>query len=247
MTKNAGAIAELNSFFGKQSELSLDALRQYFRVREPYIPDATIRWRLHEMVEAGILSRAGRGLYQLGSARTYVPQISPRALKVSKFLKKQFPLVSYCVWDSVLLNEFAQHLSSYQFILVDIERDVAESVYYRLKEEFSGTFLRPSETLLNDVLPDFRMPLVIRYLTSESPLSMHHDIPLITIEKMLVDIFCDAEFYYLVGSERREVFSNAYYKYTINENKLLRYAARKGRREEIQEYIREGQFNEQHL
>lgn len=245
MAKNAGALAELNTFFGKHSELSLDALRQYFRLTEPGIPDATIRWRLHDMVEAGILSRTGRGLYQLGSARTYIPQISPRVLKVSKFLKKQFPLVSFCVWDSGLLNEFAQHLSGYQFILVDVERDVIESVYYKLKEGFSGTFLRPSEALLSDVLPDFRLPLVVRHLISESPLSKHNDIPVVTIEKMLVDIFCDAEFYYLVGSERREVFSNAYYKYTINENKLLRYAARKGRRDEIQEYLREGQFNEQ--
>jgi hypothetical protein len=244
MIKNTGALAELNSFFGQQSELSLDALRQYFKIREPDIPDTTIRWRLHDMVEAGILSRAGRGLYQLGTAKSYIPQISPRVSKISRFLTKQFPLISYCVWDSGLLNEFAQHLSSYQFILVDVERDVTESVYYKLKEEFSGTFLRPSEALLSDVLPDFRLPLVVRHLISESPLSKHNDIPVVTIEKMLVDIFCDAEFYYLVGSERREVFSNAYYKYTINENKLLRYAARKGRRDEIQEYIQEGQFNE---
>jgi hypothetical protein len=245
MTKSAGVLSELNSFFGKQSELSLDALRHYFKIRVPGIPDATIRWRLHEMVEAGILSRAGRGLYQFDTAKTYIPQISPRVSKISRFLKKQFPLISYCVWDSGLLNEFAQHLSSYQFILVDVERDVIESVYYKLKEEFSGTFLRPSESLLNDVLPDFRLPLVVRNLTSESPISKHEDIPVVTIEKMLVDIFCDPEFYYLVGGERREVFSNAYYKYTINENKLLRYAARKGRRDEIQEYLREGQFKEQ--
>jgi hypothetical protein len=245
MIKNTGAIAEFNSFFGKQSELTLDALRHYFKIKEPDIPDTTIRWRLHEMVEAGILSRAGRGLYQLESARTYLPKISSRVSKINRFLKKQFPLISYCVWDSGLLNEFAQHLSSYQFILVDVDRDVAESVYYKLKEEFSGTFLRPSEALLNDVLPDFRLPLVVRYLTSESPLSKRDDIPVVTIEKILVDVFCDPEFYYLVGSERRAVFSNAYYKYTINENKLFRYAARKGRKEEIQEYIREGQFNGQ--
>jgi len=221
MARNASVIAELNSFFGKKSVLSLDALRHYIKIREPDIPDATIRWRLHDMVEAGILSRAGHGLYQLGTAKTYIPQISPRVSKISRFLKKQFPLISYCVWDSGLLNEFAQHLSGYQFILVDVERDVAESVYYKLKEEFSGTFLRPSEALLNDVLPDFRLPLVIRYLTSESPVSKHYEISLVTIEKMLVDIFCDIEFYYLAGGEQREVFSNAYYKYTVSENKLL--------------------------
>nr|NYE68424.1 hypothetical protein [Mucilaginibacter sp. E4BP6] len=144
-----------------------------------------------------------------------------------------------------MLNEFAQHLSSYHFILVDIERDVAESVYFQLKEEFSGVFLRPSEMLLNNVLSDFRLPLVVRYLVSESPISMRNDMPVVTVEKMLVDIFSDPEFGYLIGSERRAIFSNAYYKYIINENKLLRYAARKGKKEEIQNYIQKGNFNKQ--
>jgi hypothetical protein len=114
--------------------------------------------------------------------------------------------------------------------LVDVERDVTESVYFQLKEEFSDVFLRPPETLLNNVLPDFRLPLVVRYLASESPLSEHDDILVVNIEKMLVDVFGDPEFSYLMGSERRAVFSNAYYKYTVNENKLLCYAARKGER-----------------
>jgi hypothetical protein len=129
--------------------------------------------------------------------------------------------------------------------LVDVERDVTESVYFQLKEEFSGAFLRPPETLLNNVLPDFRLPLVVRYLASENPLSEHDNILVVTIEKMLVDVFCDPEFSYFMGSERRAVFSNAYYKYTVNENKLLRYAARKRRKEQIQKYIEDGHFNEQ--
>jgi len=197
------------------------------------------------MVNSGVLSRTGRGLYQLGTGHNYTPELSPRILKINKLLKKRFPLISYCVWDSGMLNEFAQHLSSYHFILVDIERDVAESVYFQLKEEFSGVFLRPSEMLLNNVLSDFRLPLVVRYLVSESPISMRNDMPVVTVEKMLVDIFSDPEFGYLIGSERRAIFSNAYYKYIINENKLLRYAARKGKKEEIQNYIQKGNFNKQ--
>jgi hypothetical protein len=225
--------------------LSLDAIRQYFRKKEPEIPDGTIKWRIHDMVNSGFISRVGRGLYQLGAGSDYVPDLSPRVLKISKFLKKQFPLISFCVWDSGQLNEFAQHLSSYHFILVDIEREVAESVYFKLKEEFKGVFLRPSETLLNNVLPDFQLPLIIRYLVSESPLSEKANMPIVTIEKLLVDVFCDPEFDYLVGSEQRAIFSNAYYKYTVNENKLLRYAGRKGKKEQIEKYIKEGNFKEQ--
>jgi hypothetical protein len=245
-TKHSDKLNGLKAAFGGQMSISLDALRDYFRSTEPHIPDSTIKWRVHDLVNSGILSRSGHGMYQLGSTDTYLPELPSRVLKAGKFIKKEFPSINYCVWDSGLLNEFAQHVSSYHFILIDVERDVMESVYYRLRDEFSGVFLRPSEKLINEVLPDFRLPLIVRQLTTESPLSEYEHISTVTVEKLLVDIFCDPEFYYLIGSERREVFYNAYDKYTINESKLLRYASRKGQRERIQEYIIESQFNKQH-
>ena len=63
------------------------------------------------------------------------------------------------------------------------------------------------------------------------------DIPVISIEKLLVDVFCDAEFNYLEGSELSAIYDNAFYKYTINKNKLFRYAARKGKKEEISKFM----------
>jgi hypothetical protein len=238
-------IADLNVYFGKRDTLTLDDLRHFFRRKEPTLPDATINWRIYDMINDGIISRTGRGKYQLGAGNTYQPELSSRVIKISKFLKRQFPLISYCVWDTSLINEFAQHLSSYHFILVDVERDAAESAYYRLKEEFSGVFLQPSETLLSNVILDFRLPLVIRNLTTESPLSEHNNLSVVTIEKLLVDVFCDPEFSFLAGAELRSIYKNAYYKYTINDNKLMRYAARKGRKVELHKYIAEGQFKHQ--
>lgn len=197
------------------------------------------------MVKESILSHIGHGLYQLSSGNTYIPQLSARVIKISKFIRKNFPTTSYCTWDSGMINEFAQHFSAYPFILVDVERDVSDSVYFRLKEEFKGVFLRPSETIINDLLPDFQLPIIVRYLTSESPLNEVNNIFTVTIEKLLADVFCDMEFNFLAGSERRAIFSNAYFKYVVNENKLLRYAARKGRRPDLHKYIQGGNFNQQ--
>jgi hypothetical protein len=163
--------------------------------------------------------------------------------KVGKFLNKNFPTTSYCIWHSGMINEFAQHLSGYTFILVDVERDVAESVYFNLKDEFKGVFLRPGKKLINEVLPDFQQPIIVRYLTTESPLVQVNHIFTVSIEKMLADIFCDMEFDFLAGSERRLIYTYAYYKYVVNESKLLRYAARKGRRQDLQQYIQEGNFS----
>ena len=225
----------------------MEDLRLYFKTNEPNLSDATINWRVYDLVKSSVLRRTGRGLFELGSVSQYLPELDTRAIKISKHLQKNFADVTFCIWNSDLINEFSQHMMAYPFILLDVERAVAESVYHFLKDKFNGVFLRPPEALINDIIPDCRRPVIIRYLTTESPLNEHNQLPLISLEKMLVDVFCDVEFSFLEGSERRAIFQNAYYKYTINENKLLRYAARKGRRTDIQKYIDDGGFTQQNF
>lgn len=235
------SIEAISSYFdSNHGTATLKQLRDYFRINELNIPDATVNWRIHDLVNNGKLRRVGRGLFELGAEIVYTPKLPSRAIKISKSLKKNFPFINFCVWSSDLVNEFAQHISSYPFLLVDVEKDVAESVYYQLNEEFVGVFLRPAETILNDVLPNFRLPLIIRHLVSESPLNKVNGLTSVSLEKLLVDVFCDPEFRFLEGSELRAVYSNAFYKYTVNENKLLRYAARKGRKPDLAAYLRDG-------
>lgn len=229
--------AAIQAYFGNQSVISLKDLRTYFKEIDSKTPDSTIRWRVHNLVRSSILHRVGRGLFQLGGGNHYQPQLSSRSKKVITFIRKNFPEITFCVWNSDLLNEFAHHLSAYPFVLVDVERDVTESVYYQLKNDFSGVFLRPSQMLISDLLPDFRLPLVVRYLTTESPLNVENGLPQISLEKLLVDIFCDPEFAFLSGSELRSIFINATKRYSINENRLLRYADRKGRKLDLLKYL----------
>lgn len=87
------------------------------------------------------------------------------------------------------------------------------------------------------MLPDFDYPVIVRNLVSESPLNVINEIPTVTIEKLLVDVFCDPEFDFIKGSELTEVYVDAFYKYTVNMNRLLRYAARKGKKQEISNFI----------
>jgi hypothetical protein len=55
---------------------------------------------------------------------------------------------------------------------------------------------------------------------------------------MLVDIFCDdVLFSAQQGSEMQTIFRNAFDKYTINENKMLRYADRRRKKEAFLNYL----------
>lgn len=60
----------------------------------------------------------------------------------------------------------------------------------------------------------------------------------ITIEKMLVYIFSDeATFAAQQGSEMQTIFNDAFEKYTVNENKMIRYADRRGKKEAFNNYL----------
>jgi hypothetical protein len=60
-----------------------------------------------------------------------------------------------------------------------------------------------------------------------------------TIEKILVDIFCDdVIFSAQQGAEKRTIFKEAFAKYTINQNKMLRYADRRRKKEELNQYVK---------
>jgi hypothetical protein len=79
--------------------------------------------------------------------------------------------------------------------------------------------------------------IIIRQLISESPLQLVEGISTPTIEKVLVDILGDVEFSFLQGSEINYVYTTIFERNNVNKNKLLRYATRRGRKEEVEQLI----------
>jgi len=55
---------------------------------------------------------------------------------------------------------------------------------------------------------------------------------------MLVDVFCDSLIFNAQqGSEMEIIFKESFEKYTVNENKMLRYADRRRKKKELNEYL----------
>ena len=62
--------------------------------------------------------------------------------------------------------------------------------------------------------------------------------PFIHELKLLVDIFSDETIFTAhQGSEMQTIFKNAFEKYTGHENKMLRYADRKGKKKTFNNYL----------
>jgi hypothetical protein len=219
---------------GGKTIITLNDIDTYYRETEPSIPKTTVNWRVYHLVQSGILQRTGKGLYQLGEMQVFTPKVSNKMKRIGQFLKKRFPFIQYCLWDLSYINYFSQHLINFNVLFVDVERDVVDAVYYALKEELPKVM---SINHLYDNLSEFNDTVFVRPLVTESPIRKVGNIPMTTLEKMLVDLATDKEFISFQGNEIYTIFRTAFEKYTVNQNTLLRYASRKHKKEETKTII----------
>ncbi|MDR2621516.1 MAG: hypothetical protein LBC48_02915 [Dysgonamonadaceae bacterium] len=211
--------------------ITLNDMDIFYRKAEPCIPKTTVNWRVYNLVRSGILQRTGKGLYRFGEMQVFTPNTDNRMKRIGRFLKKRFPFTRYCLWDLSYINHFSRHLINFNVLFVDVERDAIDAVYHALKETFPKVM---SINHLYDNLSEFDGAVFVRPLVSESPVRNVEDIPVTTLEKMLVDLATDREFISFQGNEIYTIFETAFEKYTVNQNTLLRYASRKHKKEEIE-------------
>jgi len=74
---------------------------------------------------------------------------------------------------------------------------------------------------------------IVKNLVSEAPLQHISGVPMPTLEKLLVDILRDVDFFYLQDSESERIIENAFNLYAINRSRLFRYAGRRKVKEEL--------------
>lgn len=125
------------------------------------------------------------------------------------------------------------------YLMVEVEKDAVQSVFFFLKEARYSVFIEPTKEIIEKYIPDEKEILIVKSLVTEAPLQKIEGINMVTIEKMLVDIFCDKIIFSAQqGSEMRTIFKEAMNKYTVNENRMLRYADRRRRKERFSDYLK---------
>lgn len=205
---------------------------------EPGIKTTTINWRIYVLVQTGVLNRIGRGRFAIGKNRIYTPEISSKIKSLHSKLKKEFPYLRMCIWNTSSLNEFMIHQPGRFYILIEVDKEAAQSVFFYLKELKLSVFIEPTKDLFEKYLPDEKETFIVKSLVSEAPLQTINRIDSPTIEKILVDIFCDdIIFAAQQGSEMRTIFQEALAKYTVNMNRMMRYAGRRSKKESFYKYL----------
>jgi hypothetical protein len=98
--------------------------------------------------------------------------------------------------------------------------------------------LDPSKKEIENYIADNADSLIVMGLISKSPTVEINRIIVPSIEKILVDIFCNPSLYAsFQGSEMTYIFENAFKKYDVNATRLYNYANRRNKRKDLEHFI----------
>ena len=108
---------------------------------------------------------------------------------------------------------------------------------------YRSVFLLPSRQDFEYYVYTTPSSIVIKKLVSQSPLHTVSGIRTPKLEKLLVDLVADSDFYYSYqGNERTTLFRNAFSQYQLSLKTLYRYAQRRKCRQELEAYLHQNQI-----
>jgi predicted transcriptional regulator of viral defense system len=224
----------LNRQFKYGNIFGIDDLRSLFYNNQD-VSKPQINWTAHSLAKRGIIQRVARGKYRLGTTQCFVPDLSPKAKKPARLIKKEFPYLDFCIWELNKVNFFAHNLINFNVIFADVERVAVETVYRKFKDENIPVY--NIKKTYEDLI-DMSGAVCIRPLITGAPLQSVENIPTASLEKILVDLYTDKEFISFQGTESETIYNSAFTAYTINTSKLLRYASRKGKRDKVNDLLK---------
>ena len=193
----------------------------------------TVSWYLTKLTASGVLNRVGHGKYAKQNKREFKIKPTDSQCIIIKKTKQKFPLARFCIYDGNVINPLLQHLAANNITYIETEREAVSSVFNFLRDNGYKAFLRPTRELIYNYIDLSQPAIFVKPLTTESPVTECNGILVPTLEKLLVDLQKDKDFFYLQDSEGVNIIRNAFELYAVNESRLLRYAGRRGIREEV--------------
>ena len=129
-------------------------------------------------------------------------------------------LIDECVGVNLCISQHPRNL------VVEVSKSEMPEVIAVLKRHFPDVVdIRKAYPMIED-LHDF---ILVKPLISEAPLFQEGSVAVPTAEKFLVDSLADKEF---SPSNPQRLFQQMMERYSVNPSRLVRYAARKGKKEE---------------
>jgi hypothetical protein len=234
---------QLKTAFKQHDAISVRHLFDYWMKTEGLANRGTVDWRIHDLKQKNVLQEIKKGWYTFFVKPVYAPAPDKMHIKLDKILRENYRNVRYCIWNTNWLNEFTLHQFSQENPLVEIEKDLQDSLRDLLGQH---NYTDVAWSIGNQRMrfsgiknPIFILPLISRSpLQKTMPDTKRYPIP--SLEKILVDIYeNESLFYFFQGAELKLIFEHALSQYAINFTTLFGYAKRRNKEESIKVYIKQ--------
>jgi len=185
---------------------------------------------------------------------------------IAALVRSSYPALRFCAWSTRILEDVLPHPLPSYFEVLEVERKYKEEVFRLLagllaapgaasapcavSEPARGesSTLQPGKAQycireedfkrLRASLPALWPIVLVKTLISEAPLSESSGLPAPTPEKLIVDICCDHGHFGFIGDNSLEdVLLRFCDRYHLDQRTLGRYAARRGRRVSLMQYL----------
>lgn len=227
----------ISTAFSKKSILSKPELIIWLRKIYPHASDQTLIWRISDLKHRGLLENPGRGVYSLASNKSFQPTLGGTSKRIAKTLQKELPLVDYCIWETRWVSNWMNLQPAAAWIIVEVEKEMQETIFFRLKDILKNVFLDPDRKMTELYLLQINEAIIIKPLVKEAPITLIDDIKTAMPEKILVDIVAEPGLFQAQQAELEDIFSNAFQEIPVNQSKMLRYAGRRKKSSAIESLI----------
>lgn len=182
---------------------------------------------LNRMVRQGKIQRLQRGVYSKATQNSWHVVFGEQEKAVYDLIHTQFPLIRLCAYNGETLAPLQHHLAFNQATYTEVERDSVETVFHCLQDAGYEVFRTPNEQMMYDYADIKKKIVIVKPLVTQAPLMKQNGYYVPMLEKLLVDIRADKDFYYMQGIETAYMTETARELYMLNEEKLQRYAKRR--------------------
>nr|WP_127125073.1 DUF6577 family protein [Pseudoflavitalea rhizosphaerae] len=123
-------------------------------------------------------------------------------------------------------------------IVIEAEKSSLEEVFtLLLKNGVRELFLKPDRKTILRYVANAERPIILKPLLGRSPLQIFDNVYMPSLEKIIVDLWCDSNVYFGIEDRLATFYKSIIMNYTINFSKLMTYAKRRNQENEIKEQL----------
>ncbi len=238
--KDALKISELKDYFRLHSTVTQSELYIFYRHYDPGLNKSTLRWRIHQLKNRGVLSSVSRGNYTFSVLNEWSPGISYIDKALFHSLQHLNSDHKVCCWSTRWLSPAITKGSLPVLILIETDRDSIKTVsdFIKLSSIKRPYHIQTGRGKTSIPFSTEQDTLVIKPLVSQAPLTRLDGIVIPKPEKILADVVADHLFDLYSEEIIHAIYHYVFRNFVINRNTLKRYAGRRGCWQQVWKIVR---------